>query len=265
MARLAAAPAARVGRPLGPAVRQGLLRSAGLLVALGLWQVLSSVGVLHPTFVPPPSAVVGRALALPFEAVEDFSTTLFEIGIAFVVSSCLGVALGVLLGLNRPLNALVGPLLWFLYASPLVAFVTLFVVTLGIGPSVPIALGILGSVVILIASTREGVRQIDANLVKVGRVFGANELTLVQKIVVPAAIPMMLSGLRIGTGRMLVGVIVGEFFASANGLGYLIVKYGYAIDMKGVYGTVIWIVLVGIALNALFSRLERHYAPGQAG
>jgi NitT/TauT family transport system permease protein len=70
---------------------------------------------------------------------------------------------------------------------------------------------------------------------------------------------MMMAGLRIGVGRVLVGIIVGEFFASGSGLGYLIVKYGNDLDMERVYAAVLWIVAVSLLLNTVFARIERHF------
>ena len=102
-------------------------------------------------------------------------------------------------------------------------------------------------------------REIGRDLVNVGRVFGANPLELALRIVIPAAVPMIMAGLRVGVGRVLVGVIVGEYFASGGGLGYLIVRYGNELDMVRVYAAVIWIVAASIALNTGFARIERSF------
>lgn len=236
----------------------------GLLIPIALWDGLSRAGIFHPVFVPPPLRVAGRALVLPREVAEHYAITLQEIVVAFLFISVIGVVLGILLAQSRTLDAVLGPLIWFVYASPVVAFITFFVVFLGVGPAVPISLGVLSGVVFVIASTRDGVRQIGVDLIKVGRVFGASRAELALKIIVPAAVPMIMAGMRAGAGRMLVGVIVGEFFASGGGLGYLIIKYGYELDMERVYATVIWLVLVSIALNTLFARIERAFVTWRA-
>lgn len=253
---------ARIGAvPVGPRRRdpRTLVRLAGLLTPLLAWEAASRSGVLHSAFTPPVSRVLLRALALPGEAAADYAVTGAEIVVALLLSSLGGVALGVLLAQSERLDALLGGLIWFVYASPIVAFTTLFVVVLGVGPAVPVSLGILSGIVFVIASTRDGVRQISPELVKVGRVFGAGRLELALRIVVPAAIPMIMAGLRVGVGRVLVGVIVGEFFAAGGGLGYLIVKYGNDLDMERVYATVLWIVLASVLLNVAFARVERSF------
>lgn len=238
---------------------RALLRLAGLLVPLAAWEAASRLGLLHSAFTPPFSRVLVRALALPAEAWADYAVTGAEIVVALLLSSVGGVALGVLLAQSEGLDALLGGLIWFVYASPIVAFTTLFVVVLGVGPAVPVCLGVLSGVVFVIASTRDGVRAISPELVKVGRVFGAGRLELALRIVVPAAMPMIMAGLRVGVGRVLVGVIVGEFFAAGGGLGYLIVKYGNDLDMERVYATVLWIVLASVLLNTVFARVERAF------
>jgi NitT/TauT family transport system permease protein len=129
---------------------------------------------------------------------------------------------------------------------------------------VPVCLGILSGIVFVIASTRDGVREVSQELVSVGRVFGARRLELAAKIIIPAAIPMILAGLRVGVGRVLVGVIVGEFFASGSGLGYLIIKFGNDLDMERVYAAVLWIILVSVLLNEAFARIERSFVTWRA-
>lgn len=245
------------GRP--PVARTALLRLAGVLVPLGAWELASRTGLLHSAFTPPFSRVLWRAALLPGEAPWDYLATGAEIVAALLLSSLGGVALGVLLAQSDRLDALLGGLVWFVYASPVVAFTTFFVVFLGVGPAVPVCLGVLSGIVFVLASTRDGVRQVSPELILVGRVFGARRLELALRIVVPAAIPMIMAGLRVGVGRVLVGVIVGEFFAAGGGLGYLLVKYGYALDMERVYAAVLWVILASVALNAGFARAERAF------
>jgi NitT/TauT family transport system permease protein len=228
------------------------------------WETASRSGLLHSVFTPPFTSALSRFLALPGEAPADFAVTAAEILIALLITGVGGVAVGVLLAQSERLDALLGGLMWFIYAAPVVVFTTLFVVILGIGPAVPVSLGILSGIVFVIASTRDGVRQISPELVNVGLVFGANRFELATRIVVPAAIPMIMAGLRIGVGRVLVGVIVGEFFASGSGIGYLIVKYGNDLDMERVYAGVLWIILTSVLLNGAFARVERSFVTWRA-
>jgi NitT/TauT family transport system permease protein len=189
----------------------------------------------------------------------DFVMTGFEIVRAHMATGISGVALGILLARSGRIDALLGGLIWFLYAAPVVVFTTLFIVVFGVGPMVPISLGILSGIVFVIASTRDGELAVGHELINVGRVFGANRLELSMKIIVPAAVPMIMAGLRVGVGRVLVGVIVGEYFASGSGLGYLIVKYGNDLDMEHVYAVVLWIILISVVLNGVFARIERAF------
>lgn len=241
-----------------------LVRLAGLLAPLLVWEAASRFGLLHSVFVPPFSSALAQFFTLPDEAPADFVVTGAEILVSLLLTTLGGVTLGVLLAQSERLDALLGSLIWFLYAAPVVVFTTVFIVIFGVGPVVPVCLGILSGIVFVMASTRDGVRQISQELVNVGRVFGANRIELALKIVVPAAIPMIMAGLRVGVGRVLVGVIVGEFFASGSGLGYLIVKYGNDLDMTRVYAAVLWIVLASVLLNEVSARVERSFVTWRA-
>jgi NitT/TauT family transport system permease protein len=241
-----------------------LVRLGGLAVPLLIWEAASRSGLLHSVFTPPFTRAVARMLELPIASPGDFLMTGFEILASLVATGVSGVALGVVLARNARIDALLGGLIWFIYAAPIVAFTTLFIVIFGVGPMVPICLGILSGIVFVIASTRDGVREVSRDLISVGRVFGAGRLRLAIKIIVPAAIPMIMAGLRVGVGRVLVGVIVGEYFASGSGLGYLIVKFGNELDMERVYAAVLWIILVSVLLNAAFARIERSFVTWRA-
>ena len=241
-----------------------LMRIAGLAIPIVAWEAASRLGLLHSVFTPPFTSALVRFLALPSESPADFAVTAAEILVALFLTGISGVVVGVLLAQSERLDALLGGLMWFVYAAPVVVFTTLFVVILGIGPAVPVSLGILSGIVFVIASTRDGVREISPELVNVGRVFGANRFELATRIIVPAAIPMIMAGLRVGVGRVLVGVIVGEFFASGSGIGYLIVKYGNDLDMERVYAGVLWIILVSVLLNGAFARVERSFVTWRA-
>lgn len=239
--------------------RAWIPRILGLLIPFAIWEIASRTGLMHPVFLPPLSIVLLQVATLPLEAGADFLSTGFEMVVSLFLTGLSGVVIGVVLAQSERLDAFLGALMWFFYAAPLVVFTTFFIVVLGVGPGVPISLGILSGIVFVIASTRDGVREIGRDLVNVGRVFGANPLELALRIVIPAAVPMIMAGLRVGVGRVLVGVIVGEYFASGGGLGYLIVRYGNELDMVRVYAAVIWIVAASIALNTGFARIERSF------
>jgi ABC-type nitrate/sulfonate/bicarbonate transport system permease component len=240
-------------------LRYSAARIAGLIVPLLIWEMASRFGIVNPVFLPPVSAILRMFVDLPFDYASDFIETGFEIAVALTITTVFGVAAGLILAQSETVDAMFGALMWFLYSAPLVAFTTFFIVVMGVGPSVPIALGVMGGIVFVISSTRDGVREVGRDLINVGRVFGSNPLVLSFKIIIPAAIPLILAGLRVGIGRVLVGVIVGEFFASGGGLGYLIVNFGNQLDMVGVYAAVFWTVLASVALNLSFSRVERSF------
>ena len=174
--------------------RNWIPRFLGLLIPFLGWEIASRTGAMNPVFLPPISTVLVQVAILPMEAAPDFLATGFEILVSLFLTGLSGIVIGVILAQSEKLDAFFGPLMWFFYAAPLVVFTTFFIVVVGVGPGVPISLGIMSGIVFVVASTRDGVREIGRELVNVGRVFGANPLQMALRIVIPAAVPMIMAG-----------------------------------------------------------------------
>jgi NitT/TauT family transport system permease protein len=150
---------------------------------------------------------------------------------------------------------------WFLYAAPLVAFQPLLVVWLGFGFRTVVALAFLLAVVPIAASTLAGVRSVDPILRRAVRGFGGGAGAEIVKVVLPAALPLVLAGLRLGVGRVLVGVVAGEMFSANAGLGFRMTHYGARLRTAEVLASLVLVVGVGVlvtqAVRLAESRLDR--------
>jgi ABC-type nitrate/sulfonate/bicarbonate transport system permease component len=265
-----AADADEVARPIGTRWfgRTALiyaLRFGALAAFLGLWETASRTGLVDKLFASSPSLIVekfaemiGDGSIWPHVAATA-SVTAAGFGLAVLV----GVPVGILMGRSQLINATAEPFVAALYASPQVAFLPLLIIWLGIGFTSKVALVFIGSVIIMVINTETGVAQVDPRLIETARSFTASERQVLTKIVLPAALPVILAGMRLSIGRALVMVVVAEIYASNRGLGYLIFQAGGMYDTAQVFVGVGILAAAGVTLTALLRALERWLAPWQ--
>jgi len=241
------------------------LRFGALAAFLIIWEVASRAGLVDKLFASSPSLIVAKFAEMigdgsiwPHVAATA-SVTAAGFGLAVLV----GVPVGILMGRSDLINATAEPFVAALYASPQVAFLPLLIIWLGIGFTSKVALVFIGSVIIMIINTETGVAQVDSRLIETARSFTASERQVLTKIVLPAALPIILAGMRLAIGRALVMVVVAEIYASNRGLGYLIFQAGGMYDTAQVFVGVGILAAAGVTLTALLRALERWLAPWQ--
>jgi NitT/TauT family transport system permease protein len=122
-----------------------------------------------------------------------------------------------------------------------------------------VAIVFLGAIFPILVNTITGVRTIDANFIKVARSFGSNDRQMFWTVALPSSVPMLLSGLRLGLGHALIGIVVGEMYGATQGLGYLIAIAGARFQTDRVMVGIILIAGLGVAMTALLRRIERRF------
>jgi NitT/TauT family transport system permease protein len=170
-----------------------------------------------------------------------------------------GIPLGLAIGLFRRLNYLVDPWLSALYATPTVALVPLIVLVLGIGLEAKVFVVFLESIFVITVSVMAGVHAADANYHEIAESFRASAWMRFRTVVLPASTPFVLTGVRLGTGRAVVGVVVAEFLVSNSGIGFYIGLNGFIQQTARVYFGIILLGLVGLALGELARVVERRF------
>jgi ABC-type nitrate/sulfonate/bicarbonate transport system permease component len=235
-----------------------LLGIIGLLAALAFWEIASRLKWADPILISSPTLVAGalKEWAAGGALWRDLATSLAELFAAFGASALIGIPLGVAMGWNRQAEYALDPFVWLLYSTPLVAFWPLFIIWLGIGVKAIIALAFLFSVVQIVINTMSGVRSIDPVLVRCARSFNARASDLFFKFTLPAAMLMIIAGLRLALGRALIGVIVGELFSSNAGLGYHISYFGAKLRFADVFASLFVIVVLGVGMVQGIRLLE---------
>lgn len=189
------------------------------------------------------------------------STTLYEFFIAFIVTSVLGVAIGILIVWSRHVENIFMPFFVFINSLPIVAVAPIILLWMGYGIKTNILLAFLLSFFPVVINTITGLNRVEDELLDLVRYLHASKLQLFLKIRIPNSLPYIFSGLKICSTMSVVGAIVGEFIASERGLGHIIINSQYAMDTPPIFSSLILISLSGGLLYLFVALLERLLMP----
>jgi ABC-type nitrate/sulfonate/bicarbonate transport system permease component len=189
------------------------------------------------------------------------SVSLQEFALGYLAAAIVGVLLGLLLATNQRVRDYAGPWVSFLYAVPLVAIAPLFIVAFGIGIMSKVVVIFLVAVFIIVVNTEVGVRSTDPHLIEAARSFGATRMQIFRKVLLPAALPFIIAGLRLGMARGLVGVVVAELFGAKAGLGFLILASAQVFDTASLFVGVLVLAIGGYLGVELLKLIEHKMAP----
>jgi ABC-type nitrate/sulfonate/bicarbonate transport system permease component len=235
-----------------------VLGSIGMLAFLVIWELAARFELINPVVVSNPSRIAQAFVAQlqSGEILGDLRVTMIEFAVGFGLSLAVGIGLGIVMGLNRLAEYAIDPFVWFLYSSPLIAFYPLIIVWLGFGFATVVAITFLLSFVSIVVNAVAGVQGVDPQLVRAVLAFGGTRLDVVRKVILPAAVPLIIAGARIGLGRALHGVVLGEMFSSNAGLGYRITFYAAHLRTADVFVPLVILVVIGLVINQLGNALE---------
>jgi len=240
--------------------RVGVIWGGRAVVAAVLligWQLIGST--VSPLYMSYPTAVA-RAAKKEVSSGELFSalgSSMQTLLVGFLISIIIGLVIGLVLGRYRLVSAWTEWILNALYATPLIAVLPLVIVWFGLGYNAKLFIVVALAVFPIIINTASGVREIDDAFLDVGRAFVRSESATFRKIILPGALPYIMTGVRLAVGRALIGVVVSEFFTGISGLGAMIVKYGNNFDTAGLFVPVIVLMLLGVLLTALLRAAEK--------
>jgi ABC-type nitrate/sulfonate/bicarbonate transport system permease component len=243
--------------------RTPLTRTLAAALFVGAWELAVRAHWVEPLFLSSPSAVAKRLVKVFADGsiyphlLASGSTAFW----GFLLSCLVGVPLGVLMGRSRVVRDTLEPFVMAQASVPTVALLPLFIIWLGIGGGARVALVFVGAVFVIVVSTEAGVENIDQRLIETARSFTATEWAILRKIVLPAALPYIIAGMRLAVARVLIMVVVAELYASTAGIGYLIFQAGASYDTSMIFVGVVILAAAGVAMNALLRALERRVAP----
>jgi ABC-type nitrate/sulfonate/bicarbonate transport system permease component len=237
-----------------------LIPAASLAVGAALWEIAGSQ--TSAAFLSTFSATMARLYALTasgeFVAALAESLQLFAAGLALAI--VVALPMGLLLARVRPLRIALEPYIMALYATPMAALTPFILSMMGFGFAPKVVVVYLFAVFPILYNTVEGARSVRPELVEVARSFRSSEWRLWREVMIPYTLPFMLTGVRQGIGRALVGMVVAEFFLSASGLGRLIIVGERDFDTAGVLAAIIVIAVLGTLLMGLGRLIEVRFA-----
>ena len=241
------------------------LRRLIIVALIVLWEVLPRIGAIPELFLPSLSSTLRAGWSEAGEYRHALVVTLYEVAIAMIFACGGGILAGAIVGsLPRP-RVLIMPMVSSIYAVPLVILYPEFTVWLGIGSESKIAFAAIYGFLPTMLSTAAGIQTIDPQLVLAARSMGATLGQRLTRVIIPAAIPTVLSGLRIGGALVIVGVVVSEMLISSAGIGYLISRYRTILDSPHVFAGVLLVLGMAVAFNAAIKWIERKAAIWQTG
>jgi NitT/TauT family transport system permease protein len=247
--------------------RRALLGLLAVVVFLAAWQAVFLVAPFNPLFITKPDLMLAGLVDLI--ATGELVDALLASGIPFVLglaaAAVIGVAVGIVMGWRTRVGYALDPLLTVFYASPLVALAPLVVVFFGVGLFAKTMIVFLLAVFPFIFNASAGTRAVDRLLIDVVRSLGGTEKDLYVKVIVPGVLPYIVAAARIAVGRALIGVLVGEFFAASEGIGYAIARFGDLFALDRMFACILVIMGIAVALTEGIRWAERAAFPWRVG
>jgi NitT/TauT family transport system permease protein len=231
------------------------------VVLVLLWQSSSTVLKVPVYLLPPPSAIVNRVGANPDKVLTHSLITLQEVLGGFALGVAVSLPLGLLIVTSRWLERLIYPLLVAFQAIPKVALAPILVVWFGFGLNSKIMLGFVTAIFPIVVNTVIGLNQTPPEMLHLMRSLGASRLQTFYKIRLFVAAPYIFGGFKVGITLAVVGAVVGEFIASNSGLGYLLLTSNNAFDTPMLFGVVVILSIISVALFYLVDVVERLLLP----
>lgn len=226
---------------------------------LVVWEVLAQAGWLSPQVLPAPSKVVRTAfkLAATGSLLNDLGISLLRVAAGFAIGGGIGFALGTLVGFSRIAEAAIDRSVQMIRAIPFLAALPLVIVWLGVGEAEKIFLVALGVTFPIYINTTLGIRQVDPKLVELGRVQGLGTLELIRRIILPGALPSILTGVRYALATAWLALVVAETIGAQSGIGFLAMDAREFLRTDVIVLTIVIYALIGVAADAIARLLEQ--------
>ena len=238
-----------------------LVQGLSTLAVLIIWEFYGRS--VNPVLFTYPTAIAGAFI----DTIQDGTLltatghTMTVLGIGALIGSIAGIVIGLLAGRSETFAAVIEIPLNALYATPAVALIPVIVIWFGYGDVAKVVVVFFFTIFPVLINTMRGVQEVDPDLLEVARSFCSSERKLWQDLLLPSALPYIITGLRLAIGRALIGVIVAEFFTAITGLGNLIVTNANTFQTARMFVPIVLLSLIGVVFTALLGGLESRMAP----
>jgi NitT/TauT family transport system permease protein len=256
-----------VRAPLLARWRKPLLGLMAVVLFFLAWQAVFLFVPFNSLFISKPDLIFAGLwdLIVTGDLFHDLAVSAQPFVYGFSAAVIVGVSIGLVMGWRVRVGYALDPLMTVFYASPLVALAPLVVVFFGVGVAGKATIIFLLAVFPFIFNTAAGVRSVDRLLINVVRSLGGTEKDLYLKVIIPSVLPYIVAGARIALGRALVGVLVGEFFAASEGIGYAIARFGDLFALDKMFACILVVMVIAVVLTEGIRWAERAAFPWRVG
>lgn len=252
---------------LSPKAKAGVL-ALEVLIMLVVWQLVVGVfGWINPVFIPPPLAILqgfGELIssgALAANAPVSLQAWLIGFSIAVVV----GIPLGLLMGTSLPVDRIVGPIAWTIYATPAIAYQPLAKAWFGFGIGPVVFLVTISAIFPIMLNVAAGMRTTNVSIIRAARVYGASRTRLYRSVYLPSTVPFLFAGLRQAAVLATIGMTVAELAGASAGMGSLIIRSTNTYQTDQAYAAIAVVVAWSVGMTQLMTLIERWTAPWTRG
>jgi len=233
------------------------VRTLSIAVFFAIWEYYGRR--MDPIFMAPPSAIFAAALELIQSGAlaKALVQTLWPFAVGMALTVVLGILLGIVMAQWSVLEYVLDPFINALYAIPRIALIPLIILWAGLEFVGKVSILVSVAIFPITVNTFSGIRDVRGAMLEIGRAYGATEWQIFWKIVLPAAVPFIMAGIRLAVGLAIIGIIVAEFFTAISGLGGMIVEYANVFATAKLFVPIIVIALVGVVLAEFVMWLER--------
>ena len=240
------------------------IRAISLVAVLGVWQIAGTD--INPALFTTPTAVVRAAVVMigSGELWNYLWPSLIVLALGLFFAAVSGIAIGLLLARFWVIDVAFGVYITFLYSIPTVALVPLIVLWAGYETAAKVVILFLFAFFPMAINTYQGVKNVDARLIEVGRAFRCSERQLWANIILPGALPFIVTGLRLAVGRGLIGMVLADLYTAVSGIGYLIARAAGTYQVDKMFVPIVTLGVLGVALTAVLRVVEIKVAPWAA-
>jgi ABC-type nitrate/sulfonate/bicarbonate transport system permease component len=236
-----------------------------IAAVLALWEFAVRYHGIQPIFLPAPSSILKYLIAMIADGSLPYhlSVTFLRIIAGFLVAGVTGIIIGILMGMSPLVARIVDPWIAALYPLPKISLIPLLIIWLGTGETYKIVISAVTAFFPIAISTFSAIRQVDSGLIKAAKDLGANARQIQLKVVIPAALPGITSGLQLGMGVTIIMVVAAEMIggSSDSGMGFLLIHAGQVMETEKVFAGLIALAVFGAVITNVQKWLDRLVAP----
>jgi NitT/TauT family transport system permease protein len=246
-------------------IAETILPWLSVVVFVLLWELLVHWRGIAPIFLPAPSSIAVYLWRMIADGTMEYhlGVTLLRIFAGFLIAAIAGIALGMLMGMSRIVSRIADLWISALYPLPKISLIPLLIIWLGTGEAYRIVISAITAFFPIVISTYSGIRLADRGLIKAAKDLGANTRQIQFNVVIPAALPSILSGLQLGMGVTIILIVAAEMIggSSQSGMGYLLINSGQVMETDKVFASLVVLAVMGGVIIKLQQWFDRKVAP----